>query len=70
MRMADGSPMRVHELADFRLQLGDQCTQHTYIVADIEPDVIVGIDFLAKHRCEWRMSDNSRWPKSKWWRAW
>ena len=57
--MADGSPMRVHEIADFKLQLGDQCTRHAYTVADIEPDVIVGIDFLAKYRCEWRWSDNS-----------
>ena len=59
LRMADGSPMRAHGVADFKLQLGDQCTQHTYTVADTEPDVIVGIDFLAKHCCEWRRSDNS-----------
>ena len=57
--MADGSPMRAHGITDFKLQLGDQCTRHAYTVADIEPDVIVGIDFLAKYRCEWRWSDNS-----------
>ena len=57
--MADGSPIRAHGITDFKLQLGDQCTQHAYTVADIEPDVIVGIDFLAKYRCEWRWSDNS-----------
>ena len=47
MWMADGSPMRAHGIADFKIQQGNQCTQHAYTVADIEPDVSVGIDFLA-----------------------
>ena len=51
--------MQAHGVADFRLRLGDHFTQHTYTVADIKRDVIVGVDFLAEHRCEWRWSDNS-----------
>ena len=57
--MTDGISMRAHGVADLKLQLGDQCTQHTYTVADIEPDVIVGVDFLAKYCFEWRWRDIS-----------
>ena len=51
MRSVDGSAVQVKGAIEVTIQLGDVVRSHMMVVADIEPDVLLGIDFLAKHGC-------------------
>ena len=51
VRSVDGSGVTVEGAVDVQLEFGSLQLQHTMVVANIEPDVLLGIDFLRRHGC-------------------
>ena len=50
LRMADGGLVKPLGQIDCRLMLPDQrCVTHSFVVADIEAQIVLGIDFLQMH---------------------
>ena len=46
-----GRPIPVHGMVEAELQAGEFVSLHSFVVADIMEDVILGADFLEKHSC-------------------
>ena len=51
IRMADGGSMKVKGKCVLDLTIGHIEVQHKVIIADIEPEGLLGSDFLVKHNC-------------------
>ncbi|VDI38235.1 Hypothetical predicted protein [Mytilus galloprovincialis] len=51
LKMADGSIVRPLGKAEFIFDIGSKTIKHEMTVADIESQVILGFDFLSKHKC-------------------
>ena len=51
VRSVNGNSLTVHGSAVMQFKLGELVVSHKVILADIVPDVILGLDFLRQHAC-------------------
>ena len=46
---ADDKPLQVHGQTELNIKFGDQWIQHRVIIAEINNDGLIGMDFLMRH---------------------
>ena len=59
IKSVNGSAMKVYGSAVLPLKIGALSVSHEFILADIVPDVLLGIDFLRQHSCIVDYSNNA-----------
>ena len=50
MKGIGNQPIRAEVVTDVKLTMGDQMYTTTLVAAEIEEDVLLGIDFLSEHK--------------------
>lgn len=55
---ATGESSPFYGKADLLIEIGNHKMQHSVLLADIKNDVILGVDFMEKHKCDVLLSKN------------
>jgi hypothetical protein len=58
---ADGKKLNIFGSIELELVLGPLLVKHTFIVADISSNAILGMDFLDKHKCSIDVGKSILW---------
>ena len=50
-RLADGSPVAIHGIGQVSFKLGSHDLEHKFQLAEIDNEILLGMDFFDKHQC-------------------